>query len=138
MSSGLRFGKILFLCALIHVMAPAPAHAFSWFWLDNFSGPGWFLGEELEVRLVCFGPSAPPTTAAASSQGGESHDSKVIAIFTSRCLKSVGDENRRRFSINPFIAYAIASNNSLIYADQGVNRRVELLRYGVNGDFVVP
>ena len=137
-----RVVKALLLCALIILAAPAPASAISWFWLDNFSGPGWFLGEELEARAICFGPTSNGATSAAASRSATSesstHEAKAIAVFKYRCLKTIGDEARRRFSINPSIGYSIASNNSLIYRDNGVNRRVQLLRLGIAGAFVVP
>jgi hypothetical protein len=38
----------------ILLLTPASAHAW-WAWLDDLSGPGRFYGQQLEVRLACFG-----------------------------------------------------------------------------------
>jgi hypothetical protein len=53
-----RLGLMLALCLAIEASAPPPASA--WFgWVDKWSGPGPFTGELYEVRVKCFGDSAP-------------------------------------------------------------------------------
>ncbi len=50
------------LALFFQFMTPSPAHA--WFgWLEEWSGPGGWLGGLVDLRLVCFGPKLD--TAAA-------------------------------------------------------------------------
>jgi len=130
----LRGFKTLLLCALFQAVVPAPAQAISLWWLDELSGPGWFLGAETEFRLVCFG-GAPPSTAAAARQ--QETESGAARAFKSECIAGRKDQ-QHRFSINPVIGYAVASNNSLPYQNARANRRVELLTAGAALAYVVP
>lgn len=57
--------RSLLLCMFIVVVTPAPAHA--WFeWLDRLSGPGWWLGGKVDVRLACFGDAVPTMSKTES------------------------------------------------------------------------
>ena len=48
-----RIGATLVCCIVFQLLAPTRAHAW-WDWLEEFSGPGWFAGPDIEARLVCF------------------------------------------------------------------------------------
>jgi len=109
----------LLLGALLVVIMPAPAHA--WFgWLDNLSGPGPFMGDEIEIRLFCFG--GEHGAAGESSQF-------VPAPVQTGCLN-------RRVKHNSSIdlitgAYFAIANSNIPYADPKVNRRTALINYGL-------
>ena len=54
---------VIALCALSFLVAlPAPAHAW-FFWLDEYSGPGPFLGFDVQWRIACINDPAPRETA---------------------------------------------------------------------------
>jgi len=49
-----RFARSVFLCVLVVLLTPSPAHA--WFeWLDYLSGPGRWWGARIDVRAWCSG-----------------------------------------------------------------------------------
>ena len=54
---------VIALCALSFLVAlPAPAHAW-FFWLDEYSGPGGFIGFDVQWRIACINDPAPRETA---------------------------------------------------------------------------
>ena len=85
-----RAGKILeilMLSAMVFAAVPAPAQAaFSWYWLDNWSGPGSFRGQYFEWRLVCIPEQEERSSAKAADTTAE------IMVISSACGK---DKNRR-------------------------------------------
>jgi hypothetical protein len=104
------------LGVLLVIMMPAPAHA--WFgWLDNLSGPGPFVGDEIEIRLACF----------FGDGGGPS---RVIPIVVETgCLK--GKSSHHRLSIDLIAGWYLAiANKNIPYTDPNVNRRTGLINYG--------
>ena len=117
----------LLLGALFVIMMPAPAHA--WFgWLDNLSGPGPFIGDEIEIRLVCFG--------GGKFTRAEGDNVRVIpATVESGCL--LGTRKNHRFSIDLIAGAYWAIANNLQYADPKVNRRIGLIDYGALGSWSV-
>ena len=62
-----RSGLILALCVLVHLMTVARADA-ALGWLDQLSGPGWWLTLSIETRLKCFGAPKPEAAAPAAGQ----------------------------------------------------------------------
>jgi len=56
----LRHLVIATCCVVVQLAAPAPAQAW-WEWLDQLSGPGPFMGWDVQLRLVCI----PETRAGA-------------------------------------------------------------------------
>jgi hypothetical protein len=106
----------LLLCALLVILMPAPAHAF-FGWLDNLSGPGPFMGEEIEIRLFCFG----------GKDGGVKF---VPIVVESGCL--VGTRKHHKVSINLIAGTALAiAKENIQYADPKANRFIGLVDYGV-------
>ena len=80
--------EILMLSLIVQAAAPVTAHAaWSWYWIDNWSGPGGFKGQQLEWRLVC---------VAKKSDGLETKF--VPGIAGSGCLLEEGE--RRRASLD--------------------------------------
>jgi hypothetical protein len=101
---------ILVLLACFEFLAPTPAHAQFWRWIDELSGPGSFDGVSLPWRLVCIG--GEPARATISTVGRVGYG--AAALGGSGCLLQPGAVPRA--SVNLESTWAWARRNDLNYA----------------------
>ena len=123
--SRMRSFKVsVLLGALLVIMMPAPAHA--WFgWLDNLSGPGYFIGDEVEIRLFCF----------KGDEGGE--PVRVVSVTVESGCWLV-KRKHHKISINLIAGvYGALSKGDLQYADPQANKKIGLFDYGVLGSYSI-
>lgn len=52
------FGALI-IAILLQLITPAPAHAW-WEFIEPWSGPGWWIGFDIDARLFCLVDSLPP------------------------------------------------------------------------------
>ena len=118
------FKVSVLLGALLVIMMPAPAHA--WFgWLDNLSGPGYFIGDEVEIRLFCF----------KGDEGGE--PVRVVSVTVESGCWLV-KRKHHKISINLIAGvYGALSKGDLQYADPQANKKIGLFDYGVLGSYSI-
>lgn len=109
--------EILMFSAMVLAAVPTPAQAaFSWFWLDNLSGPGPFQGVESEWRIRCFG-GTPPAQVGVRVVGVESD-----------CRSGTKEKHKR--SLNVTGALYFTTSNNLAYKASDVDKKIGLLRVG--------
>ena len=111
----------LVLSIVVQILVSTPAHAaISWWWIDNLSGPGPFVGFENDWRVWC---------------GGGKDDSKDRFGVESECLSGTVEEHK--WSVNVSAAIYFALHNNLTYANPGGGHNVQLLRVGPSFAYVL-
>ena len=107
----------LILCAVFLSVLATPAHAISWEFINDLSGPGPFYGFENEARVWCFGGEPPPEVST-----------KVVGGVKWGCLS--GTKLKHKGPINFTAAYDFGQKNNLSYEPPKVGKRVDILRLG--------
>lgn len=107
------------LAVLVCGVAAAPAEASGWRWLEKLSGPGHFVGLQLDMKILCEYESKP-----AQSQATEGI--RVVHV-SAPCIKKRNEKGvptdainldltRRRYAAGVSVGYLQSLDNDLSYA----------------------
>jgi hypothetical protein len=111
---------------MVVLLAPASSEAWIWRFIDELSGPGKFVGAELDMRLLCFPPPKGQTPKDRGSSDAKARGAGLVGV-TPCIWPAEASKHEHRFSINLGVSASWAIDNPLLYERPDASRRVVLV-----------